>query len=92
MFLPERENILYSAYVIITKSYVYLQEGKYLMSRIYILYQTVSIIPLILFVYRIKESEEIIPLTLDIYNVRFWGTIYIIVSMYILSTTNKYYY
>ena len=50
MFLPERENILYSAYVIITKSYVYLQEGKYLMSRIYILYQTVSIIPLILFV------------------------------------------
>ena len=36
--------------------------------------------------------EEIIPLTLDIYNVRFWGTIYIIVSMYILSTTNKYYY
>ena len=69
LYICRRENLLYSAYTIITMSYAYLWEWEYLTSRIYILCQTVCIISLILFVYRIKESEEIISLTVCIYNV-----------------------
>ena len=44
-----KENNLYSAYAIITVSYVYLQEKKYLISRTYNQYQIVCIISLILY-------------------------------------------